>query len=139
MLKALKSANVAVYRLEAPSDEVEFLVFGKPKDIEGLISVLAPSFEEDLVVERLDAERVPGYDGGYEGVLPENEGPAPLCLRAGDPITYLDADGVRRQGTYLDMDGDEYRYALVRDAEADDDDDIERVHLVTISLAYKHA
>ena len=117
MLKLFRGTDVAVYRLAAPSDEVEFLVFGKAKDIEGLASVLAPSFEEDLVVERLDAERVPGHDNGYEGVLPEDEGPVPACYREGDPVTYLDEHDVRQDGTYITVDVEEPTHAFVKPAE----------------------
>ena len=131
MLKLFRGTEVAVYRLAAPSDEVEFLVFGKAKDIEGLASVLAPSFEEDLVVERLDAEREPGHENGYEGVLPEDEGPVPACFRRGDLITWKLGHSVYK-GYYQTVDEEEPTHAFVKDAA---DGKLDRVRIVHIEHA----
>ena len=110
----LNSENIAIYKLSAPNAGVEFVIFGEPNDIEQATAVLAPSFEEDLVVQRLDAPRVPGYEGGYEGVLPEDEGPAPLCLKEGDEVAWFD-NGRNYKGIVDGIDELDPTHVWVRD------------------------
>lgn len=101
-MKMLRDANVAIYSLQAPHEGVEFVIFGKPNDIEMAASVLAPSFEEDLIVKRLDAPRVPGD----VDVLPD--------LTVGDEVAWFDR-GRNYKGIFDGVDEPDPTHVWVRD------------------------
>ena len=115
-MQMFNMANIGVFQLEAGHNgvEVEFLVFGKPDEVEAAAAVLAPSFDSELKVKRLDAPREePAAD-------PVEDGPVPACFTMGDPITFLDTnENVRKVGTYWTVDTENPRFAFVRDEEAD--------------------
>lgn len=97
--------NVGVYQIQAPYEDVEFLVFGVPKSVRELAAKLHGVYAGGVRINRLDAPN--------ETPDAEDAGPAPACFTKGDPVTWHVPYTVG--GEFITVDEEDPRFAYVRE------------------------